>query len=277
MESGRDFQYTEEDFQCIQKLVNHHTGITLSDAKQDMVYSRLSRRLRQLNLGDFKSYCELLRSGDSEDELIQFVNSITTNLTSFFREEHHFDYLAGTLFPRLLAEKRAEKRVRVWSAGCSTGEEPYSLSMVVRECFPDDWDVKILATDLDSNVIAKGSNGIYQQERVEGISGERLGRWFRKGKGGLQGQVRVSPALQEIITFKQLNLMNKWPMRGPFDIIFCRNVVIYFDKPTQKVLFGRFAELMTGDSCLFIGHSESLFKVTDRFKLLGQTIYRRVS
>lgn len=271
----REFIFTEDDFQFIRKLVSEKTGIVLNDAKKNLVYSRLSRRLRQMGLDCFSDYCDLLKAGDDE-ELVNFINAITTNLTSFFRENHHFEYLQDTLLPELLTTK-SDKRIRIWSAGCSTGEEPYSLAMVMRECLPKSgWDARILATDLDSDVVAKAQRGVYTQERVNGISAERQKRWFMRGKGSSEGLVKVRPELQEMITFRQLNLMTEWPVKGPLDLIICRNVVIYFDKPTQGVLFDRYAELLPVNGHLIIGHSESLHKVTDRFKLIEKTIYRKV-
>lgn len=274
----REFGFSSKDFETIRRLVGEHTGIKLSESKQDMVYSRLARRLRQLGLNSFSDYCALLE-GDSErdgaDELVQLVNAITTNLTSFFREPHHFDFVAEKLLPQLLATRPA-KRLRIWSAGCSTGEEAYSLAMVIREQVPADWDVRILATDLDSNVLDRGRAGVYPEERVAQLPRSRLRRWFLKGTGEKSGFVRVRPELTELVTFRQLNLLQPWPFHGPFDLIFCRNVVIYFDKATQRKLFARYADLLADDGHLFIGHSESLFKVSDRFQSLGNTIYRKI-
>ncbi len=271
----REFVFTDADFEFIRQLVAEKTGIVLNDAKRNLVYSRLSRRLRQLELEHFADYCDLLKAGD-DGELVNFTNAITTNLTSFFRENHHFEYLRDTLLPELMQGK-ADRRLRCWSAGCSTGEEPYSIAMVLRETLPEQgWDMRILATDLDSDVVARAQRGVYAQERVNGISAERLRRWFLRGKGDNEGMVQVRPPLRELITFRQLNLMHEWPIHGPLDFIFCRNVVIYFDKPTQKILFDRYAELLPVGGHLFIGHSESLFKVSDRFKLIGKTIYRKV-
>ena len=272
----REFPFTDTDFDCIRTLVNQHTGIVLSDAKRDLVYGRLTKRLRQLRLDSFRAYCQMLQTGDP-GELEQLVNAITTNLTMFFREAHHFDALAMTVLPALMHSKTPPRRLRIWSAGCSTGEEPYSLAMVCKTVLPDTeaWDMKILATDIDSHVLATAQRGVYSVERVQGLSPAHLQRWFRKGHGANTGLVRVVPALQERITFRQLNLIHSWPMRGPFDIIFCRNVVIYFDKVTQRQLFDRFADLLAPHGYLFVGHSESLFQITDRFELLGKTIYRR--
>lgn len=274
----REFKFTGADFRFIRDLVEERTGIMLSENKRDLVYGRLSRRLRDLGITRFRDYCDLLQSGNDE-EMVNFVNAITTNLTSFFRENHHFEFLSQTLLPGLLRNKlknHSERRLRIWSAGCSTGEEPYSIAMVVKEVLANaDWDVRILATDLDTKVLAKAAGGVYEQSRVEGLSKNRLRKWIKKGSGENEGKVRVSPELQELITFKQLNLMNEWPMSGPFDLIFCRNVVIYFNKPTQQVLFDRYADMLDEQGHLFLGHSETMFQKTDRYKLIGKTIYQK--
>lgn len=273
----RDYSFTDSDFDYLRKVVTQSTGIVLAEHKRDMVYGRLSRRLRALKLASFSDYCSLIKDGD-ETEMVELVNAITTNLTSFFREPHHFEFLKKMVLPKLMQINQATRRIRIWSAGCSTGEEPYTLAMTVREVIPasSGWDVRILATDLDSNVVDTARAGVYREDRVNGITPERQRRWLKKGRGEHQGMVRVSPELQDMITFKQLNLLHEWPMRGPFDVIFCRNVVIYFDKNTQKKLFGRYADLLSDYGNLFIGHSESLHNVTDRFKLVGQTIYSKV-
>ena len=227
-------------------------------------------------MDSFRDYCRLLESRDS-DELVNFINAITTNLTAFFREPHHFEYLSSTLLPELMRYNDASRRLRIWSAGCSSGEEPYSIAMTVRETIPETagWDVRILATDLDTNMVERARSGIYSEERVASLPRQRLKRWFLRGKGEHQGKVRVRPELQSMITFRQLNLLHDWPFSGPFDIIFCRNVVIYFSKDTQRVLINRYADITHPKSALFLGHSESLFKVSDRFDLVGNTIYRR--
>ena len=276
---AREFHFTGADFRFIRDLVAERTGIMLSENKRDLVYGRLSRRLRELNMSRFRDYCGLLQAGHDE-EMVNFVNAITTNLTSFFRENHHFDFLGKQLLPSLLQRKlenNDERRLRIWSAGCSTGEEPYSIAMVLKEVISDfsHWDVRILATDLDTKVLAKARSGIYEQSRVEGLSKSRLRKWIKKGRGENQGKVRLSPELQELITFKQLNLMDEWPMSGPFDFIFCRNVVIYFNKPTQQVLFDRYADLLDHQGYLFLGHSETMFQKTDRYQLIGKTIYQK--
>ena len=271
----RDFEFSEKDFKYIRNLISEHTGIVLAEHKVDMVYGRLTRRLRELNLTSFDSYLSNLES--DEQELIHFVNALTTNLTSFFREKHHFEFLASKLLPQIMKNK-ASKRLRIWSAGCSSGEEPYTIAMTVRSIIPANsgWDVKILATDLDSNMVKKGSDGIYTEDRVTGLSEQQMKQWVKKGKGDTSGMVKMDDRLREMITFKQLNLMHEWPMKGPFDLIFCRNVLIYFNKDTQGMLFDRYADMLVDDGYLMIGHSESMYKICDRFKLLGQTIYKRL-
>ncbi len=277
LKKNREFIFKEKDFRFIVKLVGEYTGIVLSDSKREMVYSRLTRRIRELGVKDFSSYCNLLRDGDP-NELINFTNALTTNLTSFFREPHHFEYLAKSVLP-VLEESKSHRRLRIWSAGCSSGEEPYTIAMTIREYFPETsgWDIKIIATDLDSNMVTKAEAGIYVDDRVTGIDKRRLKRWFVKGIGQNAGKVRIKPELQDIIAFRQLNLLNDWPMREAMDVIFCRNVVIYFNKETQKKLFSRYSNLLAAHGHLFIGHSESLNRVSDDFELIGKTIYKKTS
>ncbi len=271
------FELTNSDFSTLRKMVYTITGISLADHKRDLVYSRLSSRLRANGMTRFSDYCKLLKNS-SGDEIEQFTNAITTNLTSFFREKHHFEYLQDEVVPKLLERYRVNQRLRIWSAGCSTGEEPFSLAIALIESIPDidRRDIRILASDLDSDVVARGGDGVYTEERIESLSAARKKRWFVHGTGANKGKVKVAPELQSLITFRQLNLLHDWPMRGKFDVIFCRNVVIYFDKPTQKVLFDKFANVMNPDSTLFIGHSENLLNVSDRFRLIGKTVYRNV-
>lgn len=272
----REFNFTTEHFNIIKDYIAEHAGIALADSKQQMVYSRLVRRLRAKKIPDFDTYLKLLQSDDGS-ELINFINALTTNLTSFFRENHHFEFLTESALPWLEVQNRNSRKIKIWSAGCSTGEESYSIAMTVMEYFKDkpEWDIEINASDLDSNVVQTAQNGIYSADRVKGIPKSRLKRWFLKGKGASEGMVRIKPELQRILNFRQLNLLHTWPWRDGFDIIFCRNVVIYFNKDTQRVLFGRFHENMKDKGHLFIGHSESLNKVSDRFKLIGKTIYQR--
>lgn len=273
----REFRFTQQDFEHLRSLVNQHTGISLSEHKREMLYSRLARRLRALHLNSFAEYYHLLQSGDCEDELIQFTNAVTTNLTAFFREAHHFEILATDVLPKFIAN-RPNKRLRIWSAGCASGEEPYSIAMVLKETMPVGWDVKILATDLDSAVLKRGQEGIYTQnrERLHNMSEQRIRRWFKRGTGVHEGQMQIVPELQHMVSFRRLNLIHAWPMRGLFDIIFCRNVIIYFDKSTQITLFDRFADILRTDGYLFVGHSENLFKLTTRFQLVKQTTYIKI-
>ena len=271
----REFEFSLKDFKFISDVVAQRTGIVLSDAKHDMVYSRLVRRLRQLRLTDFSDYLEIIKSGD-EIEILEFTNAITTNLTSFFREKHHFEFLRSKVLPHLKLTKK-DRRIRIWSAGCSSGEEPYSIAMTIRDVFPSlsGWDIKILATDLDTNMVQHASDGVYTEERVAGLDKKHSKKWVLRGRGDRSGDIRMSQELRDMITFKQLNLMDEWPITGPFDFMFCRNVVIYFNKETQRDLFNRYANLVDDNGYLFIGHSESLHKVSDRFSLLGQTIYQK--
>lgn len=268
----KEFPMSDRDFAMIQSIAYRLTGISLSEHKKNMVYGRLVRRLRALRLGSFDQYCALIDQENSAEH-VEFINSITTNLTSFFREGHHFDFLAQKLLPTLAGRQGGSKRLRIWSAGCSTGEEPYSIAMVIKsQASLANWDIKILATDLDSNVVAKAKTGVYPAERAENIP-EQYTRFLQADK--TQARVKVKNAASDLITFKQLNLLHPWPMKGPFDVIFCRNVVIYFDAPTQRKLFDRYAGILQPDGHLFIGHSENLHNVTDRFRPLGRTIYQR--
>ena len=275
--SAREFQFTGKDFDFLSKTINERTGIVVSEDKFNMFYSRLSRRVRALGLKDFQAYCEVVRLDRDGSETNELINAITTNLTAFFRENHHFEYLSKTVIPELLQKNRAERTVRIWSAGCSTGEEPYSIAITLKESTLDSgsWDVRIKATDLDSNVLATASRGVYAMSRVEGIAGSRLKRWFLKGRNAQSGQVRVKPELQKLIGFSQLNLMDNWKVELQ-DVIFCRNVIIYFDKQTKARLVEQYANSLKTGGYLFIGHSESLYKITDRFELIGNTIYRKV-
>ncbi len=271
----REFVLSDAEFERLRALVHRSTGIALSDAKRELVYGRLSRRLRALKLATFREYCDMVESGHPE-ELEALTNAITTNLTAFFREDHHFRQLAGEVLPQVLAERGAARRLRIWSAGCSTGEEPYSIAMTLRGAFAQigEWDARILATDIDSNVLAKAARGEYSAEAAAKMPKDRLERWFKPGAGG--STFVAAQELKNLIAFKQLNLLHDWPMKGPFDAIFCRNVVIYFDKDTQRRLFDRMADLQAPGAWLFIGHSENLFNVSSRYKLVGRTAYRRI-
>ena len=269
----REFHFTKADFIFVQKMVYQQAGIALADHKVDMVYSRLSRRLRALQLTTFESYRDYL--DDNDDEIIHFINALTTNLTHFFREQHHFDFIRGKWMTELCQQHQHDKRLRFWCAGCSTGEEPYSLAITVHEAMISfaGWDIKILATDLDTQVLAKARAARYEADRVKDLSAERLKTWFVIEPDG--EHYRVKDQVCKLVTFKQLNLMNAWPMRGPFDVIFCRNVVIYFDKPTQTKLFQRYYDLLADQGLLMLGHSESLGAMQTHFKTIGRTMFRK--
>jgi chemotaxis protein methyltransferase CheR len=270
-----EYALQDGDFRKITKLVMDTAGIVLSEKKRAFIHGRLGRRLRILGLSDFTEYCRLLESPDGETERHNLINAVTTNHTNFFREPHHFDYLAKTILPALAeARGNGQGRLRIWSAGCSTGEEPYTIAMTLRGHQPtlSGWDVKILATDLDTNVVAHAAAGAYDAERTESIPPAYRKRYMA---GQPDGRVIMNDELRSLIMFAPLNLLEGWPMKGPFDIIFCRNVVIYFDKPTQRRLFDRYADLLKPDGWLFVGHSESLAAVTNRFDMVGRTIYRR--
>ena len=269
----REFPMTAENFKQIKSIAYDSTGINLSDHKKEMVYSRLARRVRELGMNDFNQYCHLIENGES-CEHSDFINAITTNLTSFYREEHHFDFLEKTVVPELKLKHAKDKQIRVWSAGCSTGEEPYTIAMTLsRQLNLSIWDVKILASDLDSNVVDHARTGVYRKDRVDSLDSTIIKKHFLKGNN----EYKIKPTLQEYIVFKRLNLLEPWPMKGKFDVIFCRNVVIYFDKPTQRVLFDRYADMLQPNGYLFIGHSESLHGVTDRFEGKGRTIYQKIN
>ncbi len=274
----REFKFTRKDFDFLRKISNARTGIVVSDDKFDMFYARLSRRVRALGFTNFRQYCDFVASDKAGDELLELINAVTTNLTAFFRENHHFEFLSKTVLPKLLKENRNERKIRIWSAGCSTGEEPYSLAITLKESLPANlhWDTEILATDIDSNVLAKASKGVYTEDRVKELPKKILHKWFLKGQGSNAGSVRVKPEARSLINFGQLNLMENWNAGDIKDVIFCRNVVIYFDRESKTKLVNRYADNLKDGGYLFIGHSESLYKITDRFELIGNTIYQKV-
>ncbi len=274
-EQQREFLYTREDFDFLRKISNEHSGILVPDDKFDMFYSRLSKRVRMYGLANFKEYCQFLKN-NQEQEFTEFINAVTTNLTSFFREKHHFEYLKNEVLPGVIKKNSNTKTIKVWSAGCSTGEEPYSLAMTLLENVPAGWDIKILATDLDTNVLDTAAKGIYTKDRVDGLPNDVLKRWFKRGAGKNENKVKISQECQSIIRFKQLNLMKEWPFKSYFDFIFCRNVLIYFDKETKEGLAQRYGDLLTSGSYLFIGHSEALHQLDTGFDLIGNTIYKKV-
>ena len=272
MSREREFHFTRKDFEWIREKVTRETGIQLNPSKDQMVYSRLARRLRTLGLPDFASYRKLLEADDNGEEMGQFVNALTTNLTAFFRETHHFEHLAEVL------KSLAGSPINIWSAGGSTGEEAYSIAITVLETLEqrDAERVTITATDLDSSVVEHGRRGIYAEDRLSGLSRDMKKRYFMKGKGRNAGKARIKEPLARMVRFDTQNLLHNWPFEERFQIVFCRNTVIYFSKELQAELFERLHRYTTRGAWLYIGHSESLWKVTERFTSQGRTIYRRV-
>ncbi|MDN3568802.1 CheR family methyltransferase [Paeniroseomonas aquatica] len=267
-----DVPFTEEDFTAIAAMVREASGIMLGPTKRDLIYGRLRRRLRALSLGSFAAYRAVLDGEGGAEERVRMINAVTTNLTGFFREKHHFEHLARQLLPSL---SRQGHRLRIWSAGCSSGEEPYSLALTLLGTLPDlaARDARILATDIDTSMVETAATGRYPVERLAPVPEALRGHHLLPREAG---QVEMGPEAKALITFRSLNLLGPWPMRGPFDVIFCRNVVIYFDKPTQRKLFDRYADILVPGGHLYIGHSESLFRVSERFQHLGRTIYRKL-
>lgn len=268
---GGEFSMSDAEFRRIAERVFAIAGIVLKDHKRQMVYTRLSRRLRSLNLSSFTDYMDLLDGSGAGAELTEFCNAVTTNLTSFFRESHHFDHLREEVLSPLAG---GASRIRIWSAGCSTGEEPYSIAMTARAMGRSlaSADLRILATDLDTNVLGKAKAGVYPEARTTDVPADlRSGSMARRSAG----EIEMTPAVKSLIAFRQLNLLHPWPFRGPFDAIFCRNVLIYFDAETKAALVRRFAEALTATGTLYLGHSESLLGEHPLLVSEGRTIYRR--
>jgi len=271
-----EFPLSEREFSRIRERVYRIAGISLSDAKRTLVVSRLSKIVRALRLAGFDAYIDYLDTRGTPDDDQDFVNALTTNLTRFFREDHHFDHLSsfvsGLVARPVRSGRGGRPRLRIWSAGCSTGQEPYTIAVSLLAAFPElkRWDFKILATDIDSNVVAKAATGIYPKGELNGLSAQRTALFERTGTG----DVRIPREARELVTFKLLNLIEPWPVKGPFDAIFCRNVAIYFDKPTQGTLFDRLGQVLAPDGFLYIGHSENLQAVSKGFRLVGKTVYQ---
>lgn len=267
----REFEFTDADFERVRKLIYAHAGITLSPIKRDMVYSRLARRLRATGKANFSDYLLLVDHGEGA-EWESFVNALTTNLTSFFREPHHFPVLAEYL------KKLKGRPIKIWCSAASTGEEPYSIAMTVVEALGGfNAPVSIVASDLDTNVLAVAKAGIYAADRLGKMPREQIARFFQPVDHGADGRYVVCPELRKMITFERINLLAlDWPLRGPLDVIFCRNVMIYFDKQTQYKVLARFFSLLQPDGLLFSGHSESFLHAADLFRSLGKTVYAKV-
>lgn len=270
VEQGREFVWTDADFSRVQGLIYQRAGIHLHDGKHAMVYSRLSRRLRETGHRSFQDYLGWLEKHDGE-EWQEFVNALTTNLTSFFREQHHFEILASHLKTR-----PSGSNWRIWCSAASTGEEPYSIVMTATEALGANGAVKLWASDIDSKVLASAEQGIYKLESLKGVSAERQQRFFMRGKDSNAGLVRVKPDLRRAIEFLPVNLIrDDWPFREPFDLVFCRNVMIYFDAQTQRGVLERIHRVMKPGGMLFVGHAENFSESRDLFTLRGKTVYER--
>lgn len=269
----REFNYSEADFEKVRKVIYHKAGISLSDSKKQLVYSRLARRLRALRLPNFSAYLHYLNDNEQEQE--EFINALTTNLTAFFREPHHFDILAN----HVSKLKNQQRKLRIWCSASSTGEEPYSIAMTLAEVYGSyQPPVEIIASDIDSNVLREASAGIYSLQRLESLSLERKKQFFQRGKGNNSGKARVVQELRELIDFRKINLLDaNWSLQPSFDIIFCRNVMIYFDKTTQLNLLERMTKLLRADGLYIAGHSESFSQATHLVKLVGKTTYALVT
>lgn len=269
-----DYGITSDEFLRLRKLIYDESGISLGDQKRTLVASRLSKRLRDLGLTSFTEYYDRVTGDQTKEEFTRMLDLISTNKTDFFREAKHFDYLRE----RILPELEHEKRVRIWSSACSTGEEPYTIAMTLYEGVsnPQRWDFKILASDLSTRVLAKAAAGLYEADRVCTMPQDLVRRNFLRGRGDQEGLLKVKPHLASMIQFRRLNLMDdRFPIKSPLDLIFCRNVMIYFDRPTQEQLVNKFYRYLKPGGHLFIGHSESLQWVEHPFKTIAPTIYRK--
>ncbi|MDA1132729.1 MAG: protein-glutamate O-methyltransferase [Proteobacteria bacterium] len=270
---GGEFDFSERDFKRLAGLLHSRTRIILGDNKRALVYSRLARRLRENRLTTFSAYLDLISSPAGAEELERALDAITTNLTKFFREDHHFDHLRKEVLPRV--NGAACKRLRIWSAGCSSGQEPFSIAMTIAETVPDfaNRDIRILATDLDSKMVAKGATGQYSDREVESIPAP-LRKKYLQGPDA-SGMFVFDRKLKSLIAFRNLNFFHDWPFRGPFDAIFCRNVFIYFESDDQRAILDRMSGMLADDGFLYMGHSENLSRITDQFAACGRTTYRK--
>lgn len=258
-----------EDFRRVCQIAYERAGLAIAAGKEGLVRSRLSKRLRERRIGSFSAYLNTVEAESNGEEMVKLIDLLTTNKTDFFREPAHFDYLLAKVVPAIMA---ARKPLRIWSAGCSTGEEPYTLSMLLKESLPERYDFRILATDICTRVVAAARTGEYTDEQLGDVSRERQARWFAKSS---PGHAAVIPDLRAPISFAHLNLMATWPMTGPFDVILCRNVMIYFDKPTVTRLVNRFHDLLAPGGHLFIGHSESLTAIEHRYRYVQPAVYAK--
>ncbi len=266
---GREFVWSDEDFKRIKALIYKKAGISLHDGKHAMVYSRVSRRLRETGHASFKSYLDWLERHDG-NEWQEFINALTTNLTAFFRESHHFDALTQLL------RARPNHAWRIWCSAASTGEEPYSIAMVCAEVLGSSGQYEIVNSDIDTKVLATAQRGVYKSDGNKGLSPERLQRFFLRGKGANAGYMRVKPELHKHMSFLPVNLVQDLPLRDTFDVVFCRNVMIYFDAPTQRAVLERIHRVMRPGGTLFVGHAENFSDARNLFVLRGKTVYERI-
>jgi len=272
-------ELSDKDFERFRSLVYEKCGINLHAGKKELVRARLGKRLRQTKFKKFSQYYNYLVEEDSGDELIEMLNAISTNLTSFFREPKHFDFLSSEVLPAYEAEFKNDrnKSLRVWSAGCSSGEEPYSIAMQLCEYFDyaSSWKIFILATDISTKVLSTAVSGVYHEAQTKNISSDILRKYFQRGHGKWEGHYRVKPFIRNMVEFKRLNLMESFSFTQSFDIIFCRNVMIYFDKKGQQKVVNKFYQNLSKAGYLFIGHSESLMSTKHRFNYVRPTIYSK--
>jgi chemotaxis protein methyltransferase CheR len=269
---SREFTWTKADFDRIKALIYQHAGISLHDGKQAMVYSRIARRLRDTGHGTFRDYLQWLEHQPGGDEWQEFVNALTTNLTSFFRENHHFSELT-----RLVQAAPADHEWKIWCSAASTGEEPYSIAITLADTLGLNGRFQIWASDIDTKVLNTASQGVYKLDGLKNLSANQLQKYFLKGKGNNHGLARVKPELQQHLTFFALNLIeDNWSLRETFDVVFCRNVMIYFDNPTQRQVLGRIHRLMKPKGTLFVGHAENFSDARALFALRGKTVYEKV-
>jgi chemotaxis protein methyltransferase CheR len=273
----KEFQLTTAQFDEVRHLVKSMAGISLGEGKRDLVRSRLNKRLRSLEMASYDDYLAMVKADKSGKELVHLLDAISTNVTNFFREPAHFDFLRELLAEReaMASAGRAPRRLRIWSAGCSSGEEPYTIGMTVCESLStlSGWDIRILATDISTNVLEKASRAVYPKEAAAKMPKGIAPKYFDKTA---DGQIQVRKPVRDLVTFGRLNMMGSWPMKGPFDAIFCRNVMIYFEKATQIELVKRYHGMLAPGGILFIGHSENLTGFTHGFKSVRPTVYRKV-
>ena len=268
-----EFMMSARDFASIAAMMMAETGISLNEGKANLVYSRLAKRLRVLGLRGFSQYCALVQSPEGAAARQEMVAALTTNVTRFFREPHHFEHLKHKILPPALARAKQGGRVRFWSSACSSGQEPYSIALTLLSLMPEafKYDIKILATDIDPNMLAAGQAGFYEESLLEVVPAALRNRWFAPASGGFQ----VTPELRALVSFRRLNLIGHWPMQGDFQAIFCRNVVIYFENDTQEKIWSRMLPLLDAQGALYIGHSERVSGPAEHeLRSDGITIYR---